>query len=822
VDFFDGATLLGTATLNGGGVATLTTSALGVGIHSITAAYSGDADFMGSAASATTTTTQAATITTLTAAPDPSVFGQAITLTASVSAIPPGAGTPTGTVSFFDGAALLGTGTLGGGVATLTSSSLTVGSHSLTAVYSGDADFTSSTSPVDTTTTNQADTTTALSATPDPSVLGQPVTLTATVSAVPPGSGTPTGTVSFFDGATLLGTATLSGGVATFTTSALSVGSHAFTAVYGGDSDFAGSTSPVDITTTTQAATSTNLTAAPDPSSFGQLVTLTATVTAVPPGSGIPTGTADFFDGATLLGTGTLSGGVATFTSSALAVGSHSLTAVYSGDSNLTGSTSPVDTITVNQAATTTTVTAAPNPSVFGQAVTLSATVSAIPPGSGTPTGTVSFFDGATLLGTATLVGGVAIFTTSALAVGTHSITAVYSGDADFMGSAASATTTTTQAATITTLTAAPDPSSFGQPVTFTASVSAVPPGAGIPSGTVSFFDGATLLGTATVNGSGVATLSAAAAIGSHSLTAVYSGDINFTGSASPVTTTTVNQAAANTILIASPNPAVVGQAVTFTATVSAVAPGAGTPTGTVSFFDGPTLLGTGTVNGSGVATLSSVPALGSHSLTAVYSGDGNFTGSTSFALTLTVVTAGTGGAPSTGGGGFIISYAATSTATNTATASPTPVTSTATATQSPVPTNTVVPTIQPTATATEIPTLVVHNSPRTIVGGGANPCTIAGNTNGKKEPHCEIVSSISAPGASVTYTLKFANGTTLTFDDTADKRGHSLHPFAVSYLPARGSKHGQPSTVARIVVTAKLTDGATLGPVTVRFAVIR
>ncbi|MFE2750354.1 Ig-like domain-containing protein, partial [Streptomyces scopuliridis] len=93
--------------------------------------------------------------------------------------------------------------------------------------------------------------------------------------------------------------------------------------------------------------------------------TLTATVAAVPPGAGTPTGTVDFFDGATLLGTGTLSGGVATFTTSALSVGSHLLTAVYSGDTNFTGSTSPVDTQTVNQAATTTALTSAPDPSVF-------------------------------------------------------------------------------------------------------------------------------------------------------------------------------------------------------------------------------------------------------------------------------------------------------------------------------------------------------------------------------------------------------------------------------------------------------------------------
>ncbi|MDV9203065.1 Ig-like domain-containing protein, partial [Streptomyces sp. Wh19] len=123
------------------------------------------------------------------------------------------------------------------------------------------------------------------------------------------------------------------------------------------------------------------------------------------PGAGTPTGTVDFFDGATLLGTGTLSGGVATFTTSTLAIGTHPLTAVYNGDANFAGSTSPVDTQTVSQAGTTTALTSVPDPSVFGEVKTLTATVAAVAPGAGTPTGTVDFFDGATLLGTGTLSG---------------------------------------------------------------------------------------------------------------------------------------------------------------------------------------------------------------------------------------------------------------------------------------------------------------------------------------------------------------------------------------------------------------------------------
>ncbi|KJY40699.1 hypothetical protein VR41_14670, partial [Streptomyces sp. NRRL B-1568] len=189
-----------------------------------------------------------------------------------------------------------------------------VGSHSLTATYNGDTNFTASTSPVDTQTVNQAATTTVLVSLPDPSVFGEAKTLTATVTATAPGVGIPTGTVDFFDGATLLGSAPLVGGVATLSVSTLSVGTHSLTATYNGDTNFTASTSPVDTQTVNEASTTTVLVSLPDPSVFGEPKVLTATVTASAPGVGIPTGTVSFFDGATLLGTGTLSGGVATLT----------------------------------------------------------------------------------------------------------------------------------------------------------------------------------------------------------------------------------------------------------------------------------------------------------------------------------------------------------------------------------------------------------------------------------------------------------------------------------------------------------------------------
>ncbi|SEG94994.1 Ig-like domain (group 3), partial [Actinacidiphila yanglinensis] len=196
-------------------------------------------------------------------------------------------------------------------------------------------------------------------------------------------------------------------------------------------------------------------------------------------------------------------------------VGSHNLTAVYSGSAQFTGSTSPIDTQTVTKANTAANLASAPNPSTFGQLVTFTAMVTAVPPGAGTPTGTVSFFDGATLLGTATLSGGTAILTTSTLAVGAHSLTAVYSGSAQFNGSTSAPViqTVTSGAPAATHLTASPGTATIGgdglahiSPLSATLTV--LSSGLPVPGQTITYKVGTTTLGTAVTNASGVAVLS--------------------------------------------------------------------------------------------------------------------------------------------------------------------------------------------------------------------------------------------------------------------------------------------------------------------------
>jgi hypothetical protein len=209
----------------------------------------------------------------------------------------------------------------------------------LTSFIQHDATFPGNVSVTATCTASSvAASTTSLNSSLNPSAFGQPVTFTATVTG-----SSPTGTVTFKDGANTLGTGTLNGsGVATFTTSSLTLGSHSITASYAGDSNNSASTSSPLTQVVNAASTTTTLGSSLNPSSFGQAVTFTATVT----GSS-PTGTVTFYDGGTQIGTGTLSGGIATFTISSLALGKHTITASYGGDSNNSASTSSALTQTV-------------------------------------------------------------------------------------------------------------------------------------------------------------------------------------------------------------------------------------------------------------------------------------------------------------------------------------------------------------------------------------------------------------------------------------------------------------------------------------------
>ena len=569
VQFYMGATSLGAANVSGN-TATLTTTTLPLGADSITAEYLGDSNFTGSTSVALSVTINAAGIvksTTLTSSTSPSVFGQSVTFTATVSPSA-GNGTPTGSVSFYDDSTMLGTATLSGKKASLKTSSVAIGSQAITAVYSGDTTYAPSTSAPVTQIVNQDATTTKVTSSASTSVYGESVTFTATIKAASPGSGTPTGTVTFYDGTTNLGSGTLSGGTVSLSTMFSLIGSHSIMAAYSGDPDFTASTSPTLTQTVNQADTTTVVSSAVNPSVYGEPLTFTATVSPSSPGSGTPTGTITLYSGSTV-GTGTLDGGTASVTtSSLLSVGNHTIKASYSGDANFDTSTGTV-TETVNQDSTTTSVVSSANPSVYGQSVTLTATLTANAPGSGVPAGSVTFTDGSTTLGTITLSSGTASYTTAKLPTGQDAITATYNGNGSFLTSDASLTQAVDQDSTTVNVSSSSSPSLYGQSVTFTATVTANSPGAGTPTGTVIFYNGATAIGTGTLSGGKSTLKTSALPTGSDAITAMYDGDANFTTSTSAVLAQTVNQDATTTKLTSSATPSIYGQPVVFTATVT-------------------------------------------------------------------------------------------------------------------------------------------------------------------------------------------------------------------------------------------------------------
>jgi hypothetical protein len=275
-------------------------------------------------------------------------------------------------------------------------------------------------------------------------------------------------------------------------------------------------------------------------------------------------------------------------------------------------------TVTVNPAATTTTVTATPNPAICGQPVTLTATISVNPPCSGTPTGTVIFVisgDGPALFGTVN-GSGQATVTVSSLSVGVHQVSAFYSGDASFAASTGVLNLTVVKGSTTTNVTATPNPSACGQSVTVCATVTTVPPATGTPTGTVTFTGPGGLNLTVALNGAGQACLTSTT-LAAGTITATYNGSSCLLTSTGTVAVT-VNPAATTTTVTATPNPSTSGQPVTVCATITAVPPGTGIPTGTVTFTGPGGLNQTVAVNGAGQACFTST-TLTSGTITATY-----------------------------------------------------------------------------------------------------------------------------------------------------------------------------------------------------------
>ncbi len=674
VQFFDGTTLLGGAAqlLNSSTrVATFTTTSLGLGSHSITAVYSGDNSNETSTSSpALIQVVKQAVTLTLSSGTNPAQVYGSVTFTTAITAQTSEGPAPAGAIVFSSDGSLLPNGTvaISNGSASYTTALLAAGKHTITAAYAGDVNDLPAQSNALTQVINLATSSTTLT-TSNASVLPtKPVTLQASVSGVP--ASTPTGKIVFKDGSAVLSTQTVDNtGNASYTTSALATGSHSLTATYQGDADYGASTSPMITETVNQIATSTAITASANPADAGAAINFAVTVTAAnstTPNIAI-TGKVSLMEGSTLLGSGTLAAsapGTASVTVpvSTLAPGAHAITAIYAGDVNYTTSTSSALLETVTAASVQALLTAGASSVVATKPVTFSVKVTG---NGGTPTGTVNFLDGNATLGSASLVQGVASYTTSTLAVGSHSVTASYVGDANDVAATSNAVSVAVTAATTTvTLSGSGTTVDFGQPFTLTAKVAG---NGGVPTGAVTFAeDGTTIQTTALQNGTASWT-SSTLTDGSHTFTASYAGDANDSPSVAVPLTIQVLETLNITVTSTSPNPSVARSNVHFVATLTALQ--GVQPTGSITFMDGTTTLGTGTLSGTTATYDTAALSVGTHSIVATYAGDSKTASFTSAPYTQTVNAAGasvilTASAnPATFGTSVTFSATATSTA---------------------------------------------------------------------------------------------------------------------------------------------------------------
>jgi len=420
--------MLCTAALSSGAALCTSSALLAAGGYSVTATYTGDSNYPSATATTAFTITQATPTMSATANPPSQQIGSTVQLNASLPS------DATGSVTFTTGSTTLCTANVSSGSASCNTPVEPLGTYPVTAAYGGDTNYAGATATTTFTITTIA---TALSASAAPASTVYSNTVQLTGSGLPAGA---TGTVIFTAGASTLCSASVVAGLASCATGVLDVGSYTVTATYGGDSSYAGSVASTGFTIT-QATTTTTLSSSANPAVTGQAITFTATVARDAPATGAPSGTVTFSDNGTTI-PGCLNvpvvQGVATCSTTYMNVGSATIAAAYSGDANDVASTASTLNQTVAMAGTTTTVTSSPNPSTFGQAVTIIITTKSAAPATGNPTGTVTLSVDGKVFGTYTLDStkdSQAVLSTSTLATGSHRMTAVYGGDANYTGS---------------------------------------------------------------------------------------------------------------------------------------------------------------------------------------------------------------------------------------------------------------------------------------------------------------------------------------------------------------------------------------------------
>jgi alpha-tubulin suppressor-like RCC1 family protein len=387
----------------GASLASIATSSLAAGAHAIRADYAGNANFAASVSPLLTqTVNKAANTITFPALPN-RAFG-------SAPPVPAATASSGLAISYSSTTASVCTAT-GAGVITLVS----VGTCSITASQAGNANFLAATPVVRSFTVTKGANVITFPALPNRAL--------GTAAPVPAASAS-SGLAVTYASTTAPVCTTTAAGVITL----VSVGTCSISASQAGNASFLAAAPVVRAFSVTPAASTSTVTTSGSPSIFGAAVTFTATVSAT--AGGTPSGSVTFRDGAASLGVRTLSGGTASLSTTALGVGARSITVVYGGSAVHAASTSAALTQTVTRAATTTTLTATPNPTLVNGAVTLRATVA----GQGA-TGNVAFRNGATTIATVALTNGAATTTFTPTSAGTRSLSAVYAGNGNVNGS---------------------------------------------------------------------------------------------------------------------------------------------------------------------------------------------------------------------------------------------------------------------------------------------------------------------------------------------------------------------------------------------------
>jgi hypothetical protein len=593
VTFTSSGSTLCTATLPATSCQTATT--LVPGTYPVTATYPGDSNYKAtSATGASFMVTRADPGFTESATPSSVAYGTADTL--SDSGLP---GNATGTVTFTSGGATLCVALIPA-TSCDTSSTLAPGTYPVTATYSGDSNYTVSTATGASFTVTKADT--AMSESAAPSTIPYGARDTLSVAGLP---GDATGTVTFSSGGSPLCTATLPA-ISCQTSATLAPGTYAVTATYSGDANYHPTTATGASFRVTRADPPFTESAAPSSVPYGTADTVSA--------AGLPgdaTGTVTFTSGGTTLCVAELPT-ISCQTSATLDPATYPVTATYSGDGNYDPSVATGASFTVTQADTAMVESASPATIAFGSQDTLSVTGLA-----GDATGTVTFTSGGKTLCVAVLP-ATSCLTATTLAPGSYPVTATYSGDANYSGSSVSgATFTVTKDAVILTETAAPASIVYGS--TDTVAAFGIPAGA---TGTVTFTSGATALCVATLSAT-TCTTADTLTPATYPVTATYSGDTNDTSAVATGATFTVLKADTHMTVIVSPASVTVGSPITLW--VTGLPPGA---TGTVTFTSGGKMLCTATLPATSCTTSANF-APGTYPVTATYSGNVDYNGST-------------------------------------------------------------------------------------------------------------------------------------------------------------------------------------------------